>query len=158
MTRVGQVKRAVDRNGNQTLSTNDGLGPPAQAGRTRCRGQTYEYDGEGRRQPRWTAARSARRSIDNWALRGRGGAGAWLSNVPWIQEHTYLDTNPPRRIEEGRARNDTAFDLDRLYRVVKVTDPDGKFARNHLDGVNKRSRRTSAGNRTRHGVRRGQRW
>jgi RHS repeat-associated protein len=107
----------------------------------------HSYDGEGA-----TTSETYRRGVtkaitrDNLARVVHEEIPGTLSGLGWTHDLSYLDTNPPARIDLDARSKSTRVDLDRLYRVTKTTDPYGKTTRTVWDGVNKREETDKRGN------------
>src|SRR5262249_49554760 len=107
----------------------------------------HTYDGEG-----GIISETYRRGVtktitrDNLARVLHEEIPGTISGVPWTHDLTYVDANPPARLDKDARGTTPRFDLDRLYRVTKTTDPYGKTMRTLWDGVNKRQETDKRGN------------
>jgi RHS repeat-associated protein len=147
---AGNKKLVLEPRSNPSSFTYDALGRLRLATDAKVQNGVYTYDGAGLKLSE-TDRRGVQKAFtyDNLARARKSGlAAAPFSGVTWNHEIQYVDGLQPQRREIDAKGNVTVFDLDGLGRVIKETDPDGKYVETTWDGVNKRRVRNKEGHLT----------
>ncbi len=144
---LGNRKVLTDARGNTTLSTYDGGGRLRSVQDALGQVTRYEYDGGGlktsetdRRMPPVTRTYA----YDNLGRPTGSAVAGVLTGVAWSQATAYDDASRQRTDTDARGTT-TVAQLDRMGRVVRVTDVNGDFVELTYDGVNKRTERDKRG-------------
>ena len=145
---LGNKRRVVDPRRNDTLYASDGLGRLVFMQDAERKVGRYEYDGGGLRTAE-TDRRQVRKdmSYDNLGRLVRTTLAPSKTGVPWSQATEYRDRDLKRIVTDARGFS-TTFDLDRMGRVVKETDPETHSKTTGWDGVNKVRESDKRGNVT----------
>jgi RHS repeat-associated protein len=143
------TQESEDEEGHKTVSFFDGLGRQFMVRDAEGVTSLAGYDGEGLKTSE-TDRRGVRREFryDNLGRLVETSLDvAPFSGVPWSQNIEYQD-GLRRRIEKDARSKSTMSQMDRMGRVVTVTDANGKTMETSWDGVNKRSEKDRRGNTT----------